>query len=430
MERLEDMEMIDTSSNSCGLCNQSFKASKREKVALDCGHQFCKCCYDALYNPSQNSIRCPLQHISQVETDMINLQQKGQRLDQDKLIDTMLDVQMLILPHMQKDDVDYDKHKILIDSYLDIPAKKKEWAEAKLKHQEETLRKMKQIEEEIKDHIQPQQVVEVENKVEVKNPDDELDRLLEELNNMQVPQQNVQPAVDEELERLLKSLEQPAGPGEPVFVPNAVPQIDADLDKLLEELNAYIPKTLLEQKTLQTFDITVENLKNLSVWLGAPVEQLSLQYRGSESQFDLQLMMDNIIQSDMAQGINDSPLLFLFKSDYDYVFGAYTSRRLIEQESDQYIDKKAFIFSFTNNTEHRLVRNHAEGVNYSNEGISFGKDIHITNFANLEPSNSSHLGHCYKIPEGISEDLQLQCYFPGYPWFKLVEFELYKVIYK
>ena len=124
----------------------------------------------------------------------------------------------------------------------------------------------------------------------------------------------------------------------------------------------------------------------------------------------------------------------MVSSETNKLFGGYTSLSWTSPIAPEWKkDEKAFIFSLTNRTKHTQTQNKLQAVEHSKEYlISFGRghDFRISSNANANNESYSNFGYTYQLPEGITMNSDLaKSYLAGSYQFKIVEIEVYKVVF-
>jgi hypothetical protein len=154
--------------------------------------------------------------------------------------------------------------------------------------------------------------------------------------------------------------------------------------------------------------------------------KLTLIYKASENGFSANKFHE------LCDGIKNT--ITVVQSENGNIFGGYSPIAWNKSQKGygKDISKKGFLFSITNSTKH-LQFNHDQKSIYSDPdcGPTFGSgyDLHISNECNNNNSSFSRLGNTYKIKEGAKvETDDSKTYLAGSSNFKVVEYEVYKII--
>eukprot|EP00347_Sterkiella_histriomuscorum_P010873 403374594 len=131
---------------------------------------------------------------------------------------------------------------------------------------------------------------------------------------------------------------------------------------------------------------------------------------------------------------NQGPTVCLILSQFDRIFGGYTSLSWQSPLKGTYQkDLQAFIFSLNYQTRHALFQNKEKAV-YHKKGahIQFSFDIAIAD-ENCDKSGSTsgcNLGYSYRLPKNISQGSDdAKSYLGGAYSFKVQDIEVYQVMY-
>ena len=124
----------------------------------------------------------------------------------------------------------------------------------------------------------------------------------------------------------------------------------------------------------------------------------------------------------------------LVSSEAGKLFGGYTSVAWTSPIAAEWKkDDKAFIFSLSNRSKHLQVQNKLQAVEHSKDYMmSFGRghDFRISSKANENNESYSNFGYTYQLPEGVSMNSEAaKSYLAGSYQFKIVEVEVYKVVF-
>ncbi|CDW71341.1 UNKNOWN [Stylonychia lemnae] len=130
---------------------------------------------------------------------------------------------------------------------------------------------------------------------------------------------------------------------------------------------------------------------------------------------------------------NQGNTISFILSEYNQVFGCYTSKSWQSPENVQQVeDSEAFIFSLTKNTIHRQYQNSEYAVEHNKDWLTvlgYNDDIAIQSDCNQNMDSFCGLGGTFIPPTGYyQDDQESKVYLAGALKFRVIEIEVYQVI--
>ena len=155
--------------------------------------------------------------------------------------------------------------------------------------------------------------------------------------------------------------------------------------------------------------------------------KLKLIYRGSRDGFTAQAFH---LKCD-----DKSPTISFIKSDQNKIFGGYTQQTWASNNKYK-TDDKAFLFSFSSNEkypiktpEKAIYGNNSYSITYGGSCFAGNEDIRIFDNCNTNSSSSSDFPNSYSCSKYPSKTEESKAYLAGAKKFKVIEIEVFEVIW-